>query len=45
MVERQGRYMEVRGSNPGPGWNFSLELKFLFFKAQTIIVYPLIDLI
>ena len=27
MVERQARDLEVRGSNPGPGSNFSLESK------------------
>ena len=26
-VERQARDLEVRGSNPGPGPNFSLEIK------------------
>ena len=29
MVERQDRNLEVRGSNPGPGSNFSLEFKLL----------------
>ena len=28
MVERQARDLEVRGSNPGPGSNLSLEFKF-----------------
>ena len=35
MVERQARDLEVRDSNPGPGSNFSLELKKIslyFFK-------------
>ena len=32
MVERQARDLEIRGSNPGPGSNFSLEnLKSNFF--------------
>ena len=32
MVECQARDLEVRGSNPGPGLNFSLE----FNKAPTV---------
>ena len=28
VAERQARDLEVRGSNPGPGSNFSLEFKF-----------------
>ena len=28
VVERQVRGLEVRGSNPGPSSNFSLEFKF-----------------
>ena len=27
MIERQARGLEVRGSNPGQGSNFSLEFK------------------
>ena len=29
MVERHAKDLEVRGSNPGPGSNFSFEFKFL----------------
>ena len=29
-VERQARELEVRSSNPGPGWSFSLELKKIY---------------
>ena len=29
-------YSDILESNPGPGSNFSLEFKLLFFKAQTI---------
>ena len=32
VVERQARDLEVRGSNPGPGSNFSLELEFELFN-------------
>ena len=45
MVERQARFVEAQGSNPGPGSNFSLEFKLLFFKAQTIDLCLLVDLI
>ena len=41
MVKLYARDLEVRGSNPGPGSNFSLELKLQFFKAQTIGLYLL----
>ena len=34
VVERQVRDMEVRGSNPGPGLNFSLEFEFKSFSYQ-----------
>ena len=27
MEEHEATDLEVRGSNPGPGWNFSLEFK------------------
>ena len=30
MVERQARDQEVRGSNPGPGSNFSLEFQYIY---------------
>ena len=45
VVERQARDLEVRGSNPGPGSNFSLEFKLQFLKAQTIVLYLLVSLI
>ena len=33
MVERQARDLKVRGSNPGPGSNFSLEFKIVILQA------------
>ena len=44
MVERQARDLEVRGSNPGPGSNFSLELKFKMMDNCSCIVTVLIEL-
>ena len=37
MIERQARDLEVRGSNPDPGSNFSLEnLICKFYKAWNL---------
>ena len=36
MVERQARYLEVRGSNPGPGSNFFLEFKNIYEDIANI---------
>ena len=33
MVERQARDLELRGSNPGPGSNFSLELELNYLQS------------
>ena len=33
MVECQARDLKVRGSNPGPGSNFSLELKIVILQG------------
>ena len=49
MVEHQARDLEVRGSNPGPGPNFSIEFKFKkddtkyireFVLTERMQVYP-----
>ena len=45
MVERQARDPEVRGSNPVPGSNFSLEFKLLIFRAQTVGLYLVVNMI
>ena len=37
MVERQARDLKVRGTNPGPGSNFSLEFKFKLSQLRVII--------
>ena len=34
MVERQARDVEVQGSNPGPGSNFSIEFEFKIVQCQ-----------
>ena len=44
MEERQARDLEVRGSKPGLSSSFSLELKLQFFKAKTIGLYLLVNL-
>ena len=45
MIDRLPRDLVVRGSNTGPGSNLSLEFKSLFFKAQTICLYLLVNMI
>ena len=45
MVQRQARDLEMRGSNPGRGSNFSIEFKLQFFKAQHVGLYLRINLI
>ena len=38
MVERQAKDLDIRGSNPGPGLNFSLEIKkFLLYHVEQYI--------
>ena len=39
MVERQVRDLEVRGSNPDPGSNFSLEFMNLNFIYLFVYLY------
>ena len=38
MVERQARDLEVRGSNPGPSLNISLEFK-LYVQILQMLCY------
>ena len=42
MVECQARDLEVRGSNPGPGSNFSLEFKISFISHLEFKIYKTI---
>ena len=37
MTERQASNLEVRGSNPGPGSNFSLEFQLIPFVKATVL--------
>ena len=39
VVERQARDLEARGSNAGPGLNFSLEFK-LYTKNKLYVLTP-----
>ena len=40
MVERHARDLEVRGSNPGPGSNFSLEFKYRYYIVESVQQMP-----
>ena len=41
MVERRARNLEVRGSNPGSGSNFCLEILQCFHKAQIMSLFSI----
>ena len=39
MVERQAKDVEVRGSNPGPGSNFSHEFKMILYTLSSNLYF------